>query len=121
MGPDLTMWQDYIKEALQYDVQSFTIEDIESGLASGDYQLWEAENSAMVTSGVNLQSGGVGVQVLAAGGSLDEIKGLLDMVEQEARESGCEILTTVGRKGWRHTAKELGWLDVASIYIKRLD
>ena len=113
-------WQDYIKEALEYDVQSFTIEEIEERVASGDYQLWEAENSAMVTSGVNLQSGGIGVQVLAAGGNLDEIKGLLDVVEQEARESGCEILTTVGRKGWRHTAKELGWLDVASIYVKRL-
>lgn len=114
------MWQDYIKEALCYDVQHFTIEDIESGLASGDYQLWESENSAMITSGVQLQSGGIGVQVIAAGGNLDEINDLLAQVEQEARESGCEILTTVGRKGWRNTAKELGWLDVASVYIKRL-
>lgn len=113
-------WQDYIKEALCYDVEHFTIEDIESGLASGDYQLWEAPNSALVTSGVRLQSGGIGVQVLAAGGNLEEIKGLLDEVEQEARASGCEILTTVGRKGWKTTAKELNWVDVASIYIKRL-
>lgn len=114
------IWQDYIKEALCYDVQHFTIEDIESGIASGDYQLWESDNSAMVTSGVQLQSGGIGVQVLAAGGNLDEINGLLAQVEQEARESGCEILTTVGRKGWKNTAKELGWIDVASVYIKRL-
>lgn len=114
------IWQDYIKEALCYDVQHFTIEDIESGLATGDYQLWESDNSAMITSGVQLQSGGIGVQVLAAGGNLDEINGLLAQVEQEARESGCEILTTVGRKGWKNTAKELGWIDVASVYIKRL-
>jgi hypothetical protein len=114
-------WRDYIKEALCYDVEHFTIEDIESGIASGDYQLWEAENSALVTSGVKLQGGGVGVQVLAAGGNLDEIMGLLDDVEQEARASGCEVLTTVGRKGWIKTAKELGWLDIASIYIKRLN
>jgi hypothetical protein len=113
-------WQDYIKEALCYDVQHFTIEDVESGVASGDYQLWESENSALVTSGVPLQSGGIGVQVLAAGGNLEEIVGLLDEVEQEARASGCEILTTVGRKGWIKTAKEIGWIDVASIYVKRL-
>lgn len=113
-------WQDYIKEALCYDVQHFTIEDIESGIASGDYQLWESGNSAMITSGVELQSGGIGVQVLAAGGNLDEINGLLAQVEQEARDSGCEILTTVGRKGWKNTAKELGWIDIASVYIKRL-
>lgn len=113
-------WQDYIKEALCYDVEHFTIDDIESGIASGEYQLWEAENSALVTSGVHLQSGGVGVQVLAAGGNLQEVMGLLGEVEQEARTSGCEILTTVGRKGWIKTAKELGWLDVASIYVKRL-
>jgi hypothetical protein len=113
-------WQDYIREALCYDVQSFTLEDIESGIASGDYQLWEAENSALVTSGVNLQSGGIGVQVLAAGGNLEEIVGLLAEVEQEARLSGCEILTTIGRKGWKRTAKEIGWLDIASVYIKRL-
>jgi hypothetical protein len=114
-------WQDYIKEALCYDVQSFTIEDIESGIATGDYQLWEAPNSALVTSGVNLQSGGIGVQVLAAGGDMEEIVGLLQEVEQEARASGCEILTTVGRKGWKVTAKEIGWVDVASIYVKRLN
>jgi hypothetical protein len=114
-------WQDYIKEALCYDVQSFTIEDIESGIATGDYQLWEAPTSALVTSGVNLQSGGIGVQVLAAGGNMEEIVGLLQEVEQEARASGCEILTTVGRKGWKVTAKEIGWIDVASIYVKRLN
>ena len=113
-------WQDYIKEALCYDVQHFTIEEIEVGVELGEYQLWESPNSAMITSGVNLQNGGIGVQVLAAGGDLEEIKGLLSVVEQEARASGCEILTTVGRKGWKSTAKEIGWDDVASIYIKRL-
>lgn len=116
----MNVWKDYIREALCYDVEHFTMEDIESGLASGDYQLWEAPNSAMVTSGVKLQSGGIGVQVLAAGGDLDEINDLLKQVEHEARESGCELLTTVGRKGWKVTAKELGWIDVASVYIKRL-
>jgi hypothetical protein len=115
------IWQDYIKEALCYDVEHFTIEDIESGIASGDYQLWEAPNSALVTSGVKLQSGGIGVQVLAAGGDLEEIKGLLSEVEQEARASGCEILTTVGRKGWKATAKEIGWDHIASVFIKRLN
>ena len=120
MGGEVT-WKDYIREALCYDVQHFTIEDIEKGVESGEYQLWQAENSAMVTSGVWLQSGGIGVQVLAAGGNLEEIMGLLDEVEQEARASGCEILTTVGRKGWKTVSKDLGWVDVASIYVKRLN
>ena len=113
-------WQDHIISALQYDVQDFTIEDIESGIASGNYQLWESENAAMVTSGVPLQSGGIGVQVLAAGGDMDEINGLLAEIEQEARESGCEVITTVGRTGWKKTAKQLGWNHVASVFVKRL-
>lgn len=114
------MWQDYIKEALCYDVEHFTIEDIEAGVADGDYQLWESENSAIVTSGVKLQSGGTGVQFIAAGGDMDEILSLLEKIEQEARASGCEILTTVGRKGWIKTLKARDWLDVATVYVKRL-
>lgn len=119
MGSEVT-WQQRINEALCYDVQHFTLEDIESGVASGDYQLWENDSAAMITSGVNLQSGGIGVQVLAAGGDMDGVVSLLDEVEQEARAAGCEILTTVGRKGWKSVAKDIGWTDVASIYIKRL-
>jgi hypothetical protein len=113
-------WQDLIQEALYHDVQHFTLPDIESGLASGEYQLWEAEKSAMVTSGVMLQNGGVGVQVLAASGDKQEIESLLQEVEQEARASGCEILTTVGRVGWKPTAKSLGWEHTASVFVKRL-
>jgi hypothetical protein len=113
-------WQDYIKSALVYDVEHFTIEDIESGIASGNYQLWENGEAAVVTSGVNLQNGGIGVQVLAAGGTHDAVMSLLDEIEQEARLSGCEILTTVGRTGWGKTAKSTGWTHVASVYVKRL-
>ena len=113
-------WQDYIKPALVYDVEHITIEDIESGIACGNYQLWENGEAAVVTSGVNLQSGGIGVQVLAAGGTHDAVMSLLDEIEQEARLSGCEILTTVGRRGWNKTAKATGWNHVASVYAKRL-
>lgn len=113
-------WQDHIISALQYDVQDFTIEDIESGIASGNYQLWESENAAMVTSGVPLQSGGIGVQVLAAGGAYEELMQLLDDVEQEATQAGCEVLTTVGRTGWAREARKRNYTHVASVYVKRL-
>ena len=114
-------WQDYIKEALCYDVAHFTIEDIESGIATGDYQLWEAENSALVTSGVKLQSGGIGVKILAAGGTYDEVVGLINDVEQEARLAGCEALMTTGRRGWRKTAKDLQWKEVSRTLVKALN
>ena len=113
-------WQDYIVDALQYDVQDFTLEDIESGIASVNYQLWESDNAAMVTSGVALQSGGIGVQVLAAGGAYEELMQLLDDVEEEARQAGCEVLTTVGRTGWKNEAKKRDFIHVASVYVKRL-
>ena len=112
-------WQDLIKEALQYDVEHFSLEDIESGVASGDYQLWESDDSAMVTKGVNLQSGGLGVQILAASGTIDGIQTLTNEIETEARLSGVELLTTVGRKGWKKIMGD-DWLDIASVYIKRL-
>jgi hypothetical protein len=109
-----------IREALDYDVEASDIQEMEQKIASEEYQLWEAENSAMVTRGIDLGSGGIGVKVLAAAGNLQEIVGLLDEVEQEARASGCELLTTIGRRGWKVTAKEIGWTDVASVYVKRL-
>lgn len=111
---------DRIQEALDYDVEAYDIEELKSRVESGDYQLWESENSSLITQGINLQSGGIGVKVLAAAGNLEEIVGLLDQIEQEARASGVELLTTVGRRGWNHTAKEIGWDHVASIFVKRL-
>jgi len=120
MGSEVA-WQDWIREALVYDVEHFTIEDIESGIASGDYQLWTDESAAMVTSGVRLQSGGVGVQVLAAGGVHEQLMSLLDRVEDEAKKAGCEIVTAVGRTGWVKDAKLRNWIHVASIYVKRLE
>lgn len=114
-------WKEKIQEALEYDVEAFDLNEIEKQIESGDSQLWESENSAMVTQGINLSSGGIGVKVLAAAGNLEEIVGLLGTVEQEARASGVELLTTIGRRGWNVTAKELGWDHVASIYVKRLN
>lgn len=118
MGSEVT-WN-RIQEALDYDVEAADLETIKDGIESGDYQLWESENSSLVTQGINLNSGGLGVKVLAAAGNLEEIVGLLKEVEQEARASGCEVITTIGRRGWKTTAKELGWNNVASIYVKRL-
>lgn len=113
-------WKEKIQEALDYDVEASDISAVEKDIESGDCQLWESENSALVTRGIYLASGGVGVKVLAAAGNLEEIVGLLEKVEQEARASGVELLTTIGRRGWKLTAKELGWSNVASVYVKRL-
>jgi hypothetical protein len=110
-----------VQKALDYDVHASDIESIKQCIESGAYQLWESENSSMVTHGINLASGGVGVNVVAAAGDLQEIVGLLTQVEQEARASGVELLTTTGRNGWKPTARLLGWDHVASIYTKRLD
>lgn len=114
------IWQDLIQEALDYDVEVSDIHEVEANIENGDFQLWESPNSAMVTKGIHLASGGIGVKVLAAAGDLTEIVGLLDLVEQEARASGCELITTIGRRGWKLTAKEQGWDNVASVYVKRL-
>ncbi len=119
MGSEVS-WKEKIQEALDYDVAASDIEEIEKNIESGDAQLWESENSAIVTEGMNLQSGGIGVKVLAAAGDLTEIVGLLDEIEQEARASGVELLTTIGRRGWRQTAKQIGWTEVATVYVKRL-
>lgn len=113
-------WKDKIQEALDYDVEACDLEAIEKEIETGDCQLWESENSAMVTRGLHLSTGGIGVKVLAAAGNLEEIVGLLDEVEQEARASGVELLTTIGRRGWAKTAKEQGWSPVATVFVKRL-
>lgn len=118
MGSEVTWTR--IQEALDYDVEASDLESLKKDVESGSCQLWESENSSLVTQGIHLNSGGIGVKVLAAAGNLKEIVGLLETVEQEARASGCELLTTIGRRGWNQTAKEIGWDHVASIYVKRL-
>lgn len=115
------IWQDLIREALWYDVQEFTIEDIEKGVEEGYYYLYQSDNSAVVTGGVRLQSGGMGCQIIAAAGNMDECLSLLDQVEQDAKASGCELITTVGRNGWKKVLAPKGWTDISTIYIKRLN
>jgi hypothetical protein len=113
-------WQDLIQQALDYDIESSTIEEIESGIESGDFQLWREGDSAVVTAGFHLQFGGVGVRVVAAAGNLQEITKILAEVEREARANGVEALTAVGRRGWVGIAQEAGWGHAASVYVKRL-
>lgn len=109
-----------IQEALDYDVEASDLEQLKASVESGQCELWEEGDSTAVTQGIHLQSGKIGVKVIAIAGSLEESKTLLRTIEDAARESGCELLTCVGRRGWKHTAKELGWDNVASVYVKRL-
>jgi hypothetical protein len=113
-------WQDYIVSALQYDVQDFTIEDIESGIASGAYQLWETEGASMITAGFYTKAGGIGVNIVAVGGELDAAFELLDKVEAEARLAGCELIRFVGRLGWKKEVQKRSFKHTSSVFVKNL-
>lgn len=114
-------WKSLISEALDYDVEASDISSIEKDIESGDCQLWESENSAMVTKGFHTADGSIGVRVIAAAGVYDEVLKLLADLEAQARASGVKMLVTTGRKGWRKTAKHLQWKEVAVTLAKELN
>jgi hypothetical protein len=119
VDPEVT-WS-RVQEAMDYGVESYDLEGLKERVASGDCQLWESENSTIVTEGVELNGGGVGVNVVAAAGNLQEIVGLLETIEQEARASGCKLMSAIARRGWYPTVSKMGWSNVASVYVKRLN
>ena len=87
---------------------SFTIEDVETRLASGQYQFWPAQKSAVITE-VQTFPHKKWLHIPFAGGDLDEIKAMHPTLWSFAKHMGCDGMTCGGRMGWERALRDLGW------------
>ena len=89
-----------LKPAIDLNNGLYESEDILRSLVSGEYHLFTADKSALVTSLQSFPRKSV-LHVFLAGGDLLELEELYKEVEQFAHYMNCSAITLLGRFGWK--------------------
>jgi hypothetical protein len=112
MSASATEWarcRPWIEAALPYAKGTHTIEDIEAGVAKGEYTLWPGDRSAAITE-IHQFPRARFLHVFLAGGDLAELRDeMVPMWRIYAKLKGCSRLTLCGRRGWERALKSQGW------------
>lgn len=109
-----------IERALAYAGGSHTLADIEQAVAEGTMQLWEGEDSALVTEIRETPQQKL-LMFFLAGGNLGEIEAMLPPILEWGRSVGCTVAKFVGREGWERTfLQRQGWKSGGIVMEKSL-
>jgi len=116
----------WLIDALAYSKDGSSIEDLLKGLVERDYQLWTANNVACVTALTKFD----GRQVCCAymvggqkGHALRETLASYPVIEEYAKQKGCDGFLAFGRNTWRRPLASVGFQTVqqdgdAFVYFK---
>ena len=89
----------WIEAALEYARGTHTIEDIEDGIALGQFQFFCSENAAVVTEFIKYPQMKV-LNYFLIGGDLNELADKIEPhVSRWAKMKGCKRVIGIGRKG----------------------
>ena len=91
----------YIQDALDLG-DTHNAEDIFMGILKKEYELWTADNSAIVTQVIHFPRKIV-LHLFLAGGNLKELEKLYREIEQWAHFQGISKITLDGRPGWERS------------------
>lgn len=111
MSPEWERCRPWIEAALEHAGGTHGIEDVEAGLASGDYQFWPAANSAAVTEIITFPRKKA-LCFWLSGGDLSE---MMRVIEPRARQwgeaMGCNLFfgNAVDRPGWSRALQPFGY------------
>jgi hypothetical protein len=88
--------------------------EVESGIANGDFQLFISEHSAAVTCAF-----GKSLRIGLAGGDLDELLDIEKDICDYARSHDFDSIEIIGRPGWERVLQ--GYRRTAVLMRKELD
>ena len=88
----------------------YALEDIENGIENGQFQLWPASESIMITEVVTYPQKRI-MNLLFCGGDVEELLAMLPEFERFATYFGCSRLYGGGRKGWQRFLKRHGFVE----------
>lgn len=97
-----------IKRAVKYG--KYSIEQIEEKVLTLKWALWRGESSAIITENWENDFGPV-LTICYAGGELDEVLNMYEVIEDMARDMGCVRIYIMGRPGWKKVMKSRGYSD----------
>lgn len=117
---DFARWRSHIERALEHSPGTHDLDDIRQGVASGAFQLWPSDDSAILTQ-VHVHPRRKLLCIYLAAGHLEELHAMLPRVLDWARDLGCDGAFIAGRPAWARTflATE-GWRPEAVILAKDL-
>lgn len=88
----------------------YALEDIENVIENGQFQLWPASESIMITEVVTYPQKRI-MNLLFCGGDVEELLAMLPEFERFATYFGCSRLYGGGRKGWQRFLKRHGFVE----------
>lgn len=105
----------YIEAALQYNCGTQDLADVKRQLDAGEMQLILGKKSAVVTQ-ISAFPNKTFINIVLAGGDLDELKTIATDIENASRKAGFDGVVIVGRKGWGRVLE--GYKTFATIFMK---
>ena len=108
-----------IKKALRLSQDTHSWEDIRRGLLEGQYQIFQNDDGVVICEIVQAPNKRY-LNCFIVAGRLPGVMKLHKVVEQHARQQGCQFLLTTARKGWRKILPVHGWTEDAAIFRKDL-
>ncbi len=110
-----------LERALAYAGGSHTLADLEAGIAAGNCQLWEGEDSAIVTELKQTPQQKILLFWLAAG-NMTELRGMAMGINEWGRSLKCVKAQLIGRRGWERSplVRFDGWKPISIVMEKAL-
>lgn len=110
----------WIEAALSISNGTHSFDDVVRGIASGEMQLWPAEDACAVTE-ISVYPQRKTLNCFLAGGSMDRLKDMAPAMEAWARQQGCDGTEITGRHGWARALSGIGYKPAAVVMRKDFD
>jgi hypothetical protein len=112
-------WRGHIERALAHSGGTHIFEDVYESVMLGRMQLWENNDSMLITE-IVVYPRKKTLHIFLASGTMDDVLDVLPSVEAWGRIQGCEAVTFAGRKGWLRVMTKRGYSSTLAVMEKGL-
>lgn len=105
----------HIEGALRHNLATQSMEDVEKRLKDGTFQMWAAEDAIVITEICRMPSRSF-LNISLGGGQLQQVKQLVEKVENYAKEQSFDGVLIIGRRGWLRALD--GYKHAATVCVK---
>ena len=110
----------WIEDALEYNGQGVTLEDVLDGLQLSMYKLWAQDDGCCVTELKELPNGCI-VNIFLGAGSMSAIEKCVISIEAYAKCIGATKVVLFGRRGWEKTfLRDRGFKTPWTLMVKEI-
>lgn len=102
MAMEFKRCKPWIEAALKHSNGTYELPDILAGILEGEFRIWTAERSVLLTS-IATYPRKKRLNIFLAGGDGKELRAMLPAVGRFARREECAGLELTGRRGWQRS------------------